>query len=268
MRVLFIGRDNAFNRKYVQELFADHELVSCLFVEIDRFTLSGRLRKIRKRMKRKGVFRVLDELAFQVYSTFFLRSGKEKELKAAQPDYYYKSSALPCPSFDVANVHSYAWIEYIKEQQPNIIFSICCNVIFREKLLSIPKLGTYILHEGVTPEYKGLHTPIWALMRNDPAGLGYSVLKADAQIDGGDVLVQGRYLLGEEEGLHTWSWIGHNALVEGMPAIREAFKHLEADQQFEPVPIEGRESQYYSWVTPSAYLRSKLSKKPKVAEQS
>ena len=41
MRVVFIGRDNSFNRKFISELFKDHELVCILIVEIDRFTFKG-----------------------------------------------------------------------------------------------------------------------------------------------------------------------------------------------------------------------------------
>ena len=45
MRVVFIGQDNSFNRKFISELFKDHELVCILFAEIDRFTFKGRLKK-------------------------------------------------------------------------------------------------------------------------------------------------------------------------------------------------------------------------------
>ena len=46
MGVVFIGQDNSFNRKFICELFKDHELVCCLFVEIDRFSFKGRLKKL------------------------------------------------------------------------------------------------------------------------------------------------------------------------------------------------------------------------------
>lgn len=259
MKVVFIGRDNSFNRKYVNELFKNHELTSCLFVEIDRFSFKGRLKKIRRRMRRRGFFTVLDELAFQFYSSYFLR--KEKELLLSKPDYFINNTELSCETHDVANVHSEKWIQFIKDQKPDIIFSICCNVIFKKELLDIPRLGTYILHEGITPEYKGLHTPIWALMNNEPDGLGYSLIKANHEIDGGEILDQGGYQLKENEGIRTWSWVGHNALIEGMPNIEKALDKLAKDGDFTPISETERKDQYYSWVRLSTFLKSRSKRK-------
>ena len=254
MRIVFIGRDNSFNRKYLNELFKEHEIVCCLFVEIDRFTFKGRSKKIKNRIKRKGLLRVIDELAFQFYSSFILRGRKEKKLKRSKPDYFVNELKLECPTYQVSNVHSKNWLELIKNHKPDIIFSICCNVIFRPKLLEIPRLGTYILHEGITPEYKGLHTPIWALLNGDLDCIGYSVIKANSEIDGGVILDQGAYNLKKDEGLKTWSWVGHNALIEGLPQIKEAFNQLELEGGFEPINTEGRKNKYYTWVTLSSFI--------------
>ncbi|NQY66884.1 MAG: hypothetical protein HRT72_04075, partial [Flavobacteriales bacterium] len=156
-----------------------------------------------------------------------MRSDYEKELLKSKPEYFVNRSRIDCPTYDVVDVHSEQWLRFIKEEDPDIIFSICCNVIFKQELLDIPSLGTCVLHEGITPEYKGLHTPIWALLNRDFDCLGYSIIKANNVIDGGDVLVQGKYDLKEKEGLRTWSWVGHNALIEGIPAMKKAFKELE-----------------------------------------
>ena len=254
MRVIFAGRDNNFNRRYVTELFRDHEIVACLFLEIDRFSYAARWRKITRRMKRYGVLRVIDELAFHVYDR--VANGKHsKQMLASDPDFFLKSTKLPCPAFQVSNIHNKKWLSYIQEQEPDLIFSICCNVIFRPKLYSIPKYGTFVLHEGLTPEYKGLHTPIWALLNNEEEFIGYTVLRVNDEIDGGEVLVQDTYKLAPGEDIRTWSWIGHNALIQGLPKIRDSLAELEKNGSFTPISLEGRKNQYYSWVTLSEYLR-------------
>ena len=37
---------------------------------------------------------------------------------------------------------------------------ICGSVIFKHAFYSIPRMGTLILHDDLTPEYLGLHTPL------------------------------------------------------------------------------------------------------------
>ena len=253
VRVIFAGRNNSFNRKFVTELFRDHELISCLFLEVGRESWGARLNKIRRRMKRYGIVRVVDELAFHVVDRVFHRKRAQRFLQQA-PEFFCDWPDLPCPSFDVDNIHSKRWLEYIEEQQPDILFSICCNVIFRPQLFNIPKLGTYVLHEGLTPEYKGLHTPIWALLNQEPEYVGYTMLRVNEQVDGGEVLSQGRYELAEGEDVRAWSWIGHKALIDGLPAMREALAELDHNGSFQPLSIEGRKHGYYTWVPLSTYL--------------
>ena len=254
MKVIFVGRNNSFNRQFTCELFRDHELVSCLFVEGQRTTTSGRFQKIARRVKRNGLLRVTDELAFHVYDRIF-HAKRNREFMQRAPDYFQQWPSLPCTSFEVDNIHSKKWLEYIEEQQPDIIFSICCNVIFRPKLYNIPKYGTYVLHEGLTPEYKGLHTPIWAMLKNDDEYIGYTMLRVNDEIDGGDVLSQGKYKLQPGEDVRTWSWVGHNALIQGLPEMRQKIDELATNGSFTPMPLEGRKSTYYTWVTLSQFLR-------------
>jgi hypothetical protein len=37
---------------------------------------------------------------------------------------------------------------------------ICGSVIFKHAFYSIPRMGTFILHDDLTPEYLGLHTTL------------------------------------------------------------------------------------------------------------
>ena len=253
MRVIFAGRNNSFNRKIAKELFRDHELISCLFLEEGRGNFSARLNRIRRRMKRYGVLRALDELAFHVYDRIFHKKHTRTFFKQA-PEFFLKWSKLTCPCYDVDNIHSKKWIDYIEEQKPDILFSVCCTVIFRPKLFNIPRLGTYVLHEGLTPEYKGLHTPIWALINDEQEYLGYTMLRVNESIDGGDVILQDGYDLKEDEDVRCWSWVAHKAIIDGLPKLRKTLADLEENETFTPVSIEGRKHQYYTWVPLSKFL--------------
>lgn len=208
-------------------------------------------------MKRYGVLRAIDELAFHAYDRVFHKKRTHSFLQKS-PEYFLEWPDLPCPSYDVDNIHSEKWLNYIKEQQPDIIFSVCCLVIFRPKLFNIPKIGTFVLHEGLTPEYKGLHTPIWAMLNNETEYLGYTMLQVNETIDGGDVVLQDGYELGEGEDVRCWSWVAHKAIIDGLPAMRKTLADLEKNRSFEPIPIEGRKHEYFTWVPLSQFLRKRF----------
>lgn len=258
MKFIFAGRDNSFNRKYINELVKDHDLICCLFLEIDRFTFKGRFRKIKKRIQKYGWIRVLDELSFHVWSTFILRTHREKQFMKTKPDYFSNSINLHCPVFEVENINSKKWLDFIKDQKPDVIFSICCNVHFNSTLVSIPRFGAYVLHEGILPEYKGLHSTLWTLLNKEYDYLGYTLFKANNITDGGSIVTQGKYELNKQEGIRSWSWVGHNALIKGLPEIIQAFKRLENEGGFIPLNTEHRKDQYYSWMRMSTFLHRSL----------
>ncbi|MCX6245173.1 MAG: formyltransferase family protein [Bacteroidetes bacterium] len=253
MRIVFAGRDNSFNRKFFTEISEDHEVLYCLFLEPGRKNAKDKCKRIGKRLRKYGLLKVIDELAFHLFDRLFLRKP-EITFKNSQPEYFNTKVELPFPSYTVENIHDAGWINFIKQSSPDIIFSLCCSVIFKPDLTSIPKYGTFILHEGLTPEYKGLHTTLWALLKKDYKSVGYTLFKANNDIDGGEILVQETYTRKYGEDYRTWSWISHNALIEGLDNIKRSLKNLEKNGNFEPIEKGSRESGVYTWMTLTKFL--------------
>jgi folate-dependent phosphoribosylglycinamide formyltransferase PurN len=253
MRIIFAGRDNSFNRKLFTEISKDHEILFCLFLEPGRKKATNVFRRIRKRIRKYGLLQVVNEVAFHLIDRFIIRKPEAK-FKDTQPEYFITEVELPFPSYSVENIHDFNWLRLIEQSSPDIIFSLCCNVIFKPVLTNIPKYGTFILHEGLTPEYKGLHTTLWALLKGDYKSVGYTLFKANNVIDGGEILAQGNYRLKDGENYRTWSWIGHNALIEGLDNIKKALKNLEQHNDFKPIETGNRESCYYTWMTLTEFL--------------
>lgn len=253
MKIIFLGRDNPFNRKYFSELSKEHELLCCLFLEPNRFKLTYRLNFICKRIRKYGFIRVSDELCFHLYYRLFFRNATMKLIKTKR-EYFIDKLELECPTYNVENIHNIKWIEFIRNCSPDIIFCMCSSVILKPVLYNIPKLGTFVLHEGITPEYKGLHTILWALLKKDYKNIGYTLLKINDEIDGGKILIQENYKLNGNEDYRTWVWIGHNALIEGLDHIKKALKEVELNKDFKPVETVKRESCIYTWMTLTKFL--------------
>jgi len=253
MRIIFAGRDNSFNRKIIHDFSKEHEIVCCLFLEPERVSWKGKRKMIMRRVKKYGLIKTLDQLAFHWFDRRFLRKNEAVFWKT-RAEYCDPSIQLNYPVYQVNNINNKEWVELCRELKPDIILATCSQVIFKPQLYTIPSLGTYIIHEGLTPEYKGLHTPLWALMKKDFQHIGYTVLKANEKIDGGEILIQGTYSIQPGESYRAWSWIGHNAIIAGLDDIRRCFRELEKKKYFIPISVEGRKSGYYTWIGLSNFI--------------
>lgn len=255
VKILFAGRDNPFNRGMINWLNDHFQVVAVYFLEPDRFSLSARWRKMRRRARRYGWLTALDELAFHAADRLYIRNGESRLWQTRVPAAFQRRQEISVPSFEVRDVHSPEWLARTRELAPDIVFSICGSVIFRQPFYSIPRMGTFVLHEGLTPEYKGLHTPLWALLKNEPQYVGYTILRVNDSIDGGEVLSQARYEVKPDEGVQHWSYVGHKAIVDNLPHIKSALRHLQTHGGFVPLDLSDRRNGYYSWMRLSEFVK-------------
>ena len=52
-----------------------------------------------------------------------------------------------------------------------------CKVILKEKIFGIPRVGTFVMHPGICPEYRNAHGCFWALVRRDLERVGMTLLR-------------------------------------------------------------------------------------------
>jgi folate-dependent phosphoribosylglycinamide formyltransferase PurN len=256
--VLFVGRDNAFNRNIIKRLSLEHIVVGAMFVEIDRFTLKGRLNRIKRRKKKYGLVKVLDELLFHIFDRIILRKVENKFINSNEniKSFLLDTPDLSIPIFNILNINDKSSIEIINNLQPDFIFSVCSSAIFGKDVFSIPKYGTLVLHEGLTPEYKGLHTPLWAFLNKEYQYIGYTLIKVNERIDGGEIVSQNSYQLEIDEGLHCWSYVAHKAIIINLELmINDLSNYLNQYPNYKFVNQGDRKNGYFTWVGISDYIK-------------
>jgi len=260
LRVLFVGRDNPFNRGVAKWAEDNFHLVACFFNEDDRFSIRSRWKVILRRIKRYGILRTLDQLLFQVFWKIMKMVFRENEhwIKKV-PHEFVQSVELKTPTYCIDDVHSKESIELCKNLKPDVIIGSCGSVIYKKHFYRIPTYGTFIIHEGITPEYRGLHTSLWAMLKNETQYVGVTVLKIDNSIDGGSILFQKRYELSDDEGWKCWSFVGHKAIIDALPDIKNAFDNLYREKSFKPVDTTGRTDGLYTWMGFSQFIRLRMS---------
>ncbi len=255
MKVVFIGRRWSFNTGIVQWLAENYTLCGVFYIEEESSSLKWRIDQIRQRIKKGGLLRACDEIVFRAFYHLVYGRQEHRMWASRMPERFKSISDSKKPTHSCDDIHAEHWLSTLRDLDPDIVFTVCVRTIFRPQLFKVPRLGSFVLHEGITPEYRGLDTTAWALLRGQQEYVGYTLLKVDEGIDSGPILCQGTYPDAVTLGFHC-SLVGHMALLHGLPEIKNTLDDLyRKSGNFTEVSKVGRISRNHSWVPMSSYLR-------------
>ncbi len=138
------------------------------------------------------------------------------------------------------NVNDPSYLSKIKKLKPDIIFS-SGSQIFKEDLLSLPKIACINRHSGALPSYGGLFPIFQALIHNEKK-IGVTIHYMVKEIDKGKIIYQEVFKVKKTDtllGLYETAYkISVHATIKALEIIRLKKK---------PVVINKLESSYYSF---------------------
>lgn len=259
LRCIFVGSPNRFTALLVHWLSIHTDLRGVVrnTSAYWSWSLKGRVQFAKKRLKRVGLLKTCDEtLYYLIVQRKFLRSALNAEGQAKLIDFYTGNYGPPHwqgDSIQTESVNSPEVIEFVGQRQPDLIMSMCVNDFFGRRLREIPRFGCFLWHEGITPEYKGLYSPFWAIHNLEPGMLGYTVLRMNERYDEGQVFLQGP-AMDVDPRSDSPAYIGHKAVLDSLPAVKELLRKLE-DGTVLPISTANRKSGTYTYPGLSDGLR-------------
>lgn len=259
LRCVFVGSPNRFTMLLSHWLSMHTDLQGVVRTSSAYWSrsLSGRLQFLRKRLNRVGLLKTFDEvLYYLLVHRKFLHSAANAETQTRLIDFYTSNHGSPNwngNSIQTDNVNSTDVLEFVRQCQPDLIMAMCVNDYFGRTLRGIPRLGCFLWHEGITPEYKGLYSPFWAIHNLDLSMLGYTVLRMNHRYDDGEVFLQGP-ALGIDPRNDWPPYIGHKAVLDSLPAVKELLGKLENGAAI-PISTADRKSASYTYPGLSDGLR-------------
>ena len=209
-------------------------------------------RRVRRELKRVGLLRFLDMLAFRVHYRLFLAASdraweeaEEARLSALVPE----TRGVP-----VHLTHSPNSAEaeaFVRACAPDLVVARC-KTILKESVFTIPRLGTFVMHPGVCPEYRNAHGCFWALASDDPARVGMTLLRIDKGVDTGPVY--GHYSYAFDAARESHARIQHRVVLENLDALASKLAEIAAGRA-ETIDTRGRASGEWGqpWLT--SYLK-------------
>ena len=217
----------------------------------------GRLRRrIAREIKRVGWLRFLDVLAFRVYYRMMKAAGdrrwERRELVRLRTRFPERPDA---PELVVASPNGGEAEAFIRERQPDLVIARC-KTLLEERIFSIPRLGTYVMHPGICPEYRNAHGCFWAMAAGDRGNVGMTLLRIDKGVDTGPVF---GYFRVAPDARESHVVTQHRVVLEHLDAIREKLLQIEAGAA-RPIETTGRSSAAWGqpWLT--AHFKMRRSK--------
>ncbi len=204
--------------------------------------------RVKRQLKRTGLFRFLDVMAFRLYYRMFL----------AQPDQQWEEERLSLlrrtypvltkvPRLTTSSPNSPEAAGFIQALAPDLMIARCKSLL-KEKIYSLPTTGTFVMHPGICPEYRNSHGCFWALANGDLDKVGMTLLRIDAGVDTGPSY--GYFYYDGDDATESHIVIQHRVVLDHLPEIAEKLIEIYEGRAV-PLPTSGRESATWGqpWLT-------------------
>jgi hypothetical protein len=259
LRCIFVGSPNRFTELIVHWLSNHTDLVGAVWTSSAEWakTFPKTVEFARRRLDRHGFAKVIDEIGYYFVSRKILKDHGEPFQSRLYNEYVrvYGQPSWKGDSILTDDINSPEVLKFVRERQPDLIMSMCINEFFKREIRETPRLGSFLWHEGIVPEYKGLYSPFWAIHNGEPELLGYSVLRMNGRYDEGEVYLQDR-VTGINTNTDSSLYIGHKAILDSLPSLAKFLVELERGTA-KSISIQGRPSGSYTYPGLTDWIRMK-----------
>ena len=147
---------------------------------------------------------------------------KGRELRPQPSPVKLVALELGLPVLQPERARSEGFIQALRELQPDLIVVVAYGQILPQAILDIPRFGCLNVHTSLLPQYRGAAPIQWAIV-NGEAETGVTIMKMDAGLDTGDILLQHRTPILSQDNSETLhdrlALMGAELLLKAIPAL-------------------------------------------------
>ncbi len=258
LRTAFIGIGDDFNQILVHWLSQRSEVTRVVWTDSMGWqrSMRGRYEFAARRRKRYGLRKVVDESLMYLWRHYVLLPKEAAAIRRNILEPYYAVHGRvhwDGPQMFTKDPNAPDVLEFLGSGNLDAAFASCIHDFFTRELRDTASKGLFLWHEGITPEYKGLYSPFWAIHNLELDKIGYTMLRTGDKLDAGEIFVQGTVPEVDLRLPHV-GYIGYQAVVASLPEVQQFLVDLEQGRA-RPIPREGAESNFYTYPGLSDYLR-------------
>ena len=128
------------------------------------------------------------------------------------------------PVYQPVKVREEAFVQILRELDPEVIVVAAFGQILPESILNMPKYGCINVHASLLPKYRG-GAPVHYAILNGDEKTGVTIMYMVKKMDAGNIIYQKETPISYDETVgelyDRLSTLGAEAIVEAMPAIIE-----------------------------------------------
>ena len=251
--VLICQYDAALVREIMPRWLASFtELAGILVI---REPSGHRLAKLQRSLRKDGLLGTLDLLAYRLYHRFVHAAGDRQFEDGIRQSLgqEYPAVQFEVPILEVGSPNSPEAQAFVRSCQPDVMLA-CCKHILKPAIFEQAKLGTFVMHPGICPEYRNAHGCFWALVNGDLERVGMTLLKIDRGIDTGPVY--GHFSASYDEVEDSHLTIQRRMTYGNLHHVQRILEQFEAGVA-EPIDTAGRASAVWGQPTLSSYWKWK-----------
>lgn len=175
--------------------------------------------------KKYGYFQVFLQILGRIYYKI-LNQKKDREIFNQIYNEDEIQSVLKNHSFKTFQTDDYGnpeTMEFIRSLEPDLLL-VHTGYWVGKKVRNIVNGRVIGGHPGITPDYRGVHSPFWAIFNGEPKKVGYTVFWLDSGVDTGDILQQSQVQIEKGDSYFTLSWKGMIGIAENQAKIIKAIE--------------------------------------------
>jgi methionyl-tRNA formyltransferase len=140
-------------------------------------------------------------------------------------------------------------LDWVKNFEPDVMFSLYYRDIIPHSILDIPPLGAINLHPSLLPKYRGTFAAPWVIINGEKsAGFTYHYILAT--VDTGNIILQKRVAVRQDD---TALALYNRLLVEGTGSFNRVFDLVTKDH-YQGRPQKGKSSYFGRKVPFAGYI--------------
>lgn len=202
--------------------------------------------------KRSGFFGFIDIVLYKIYHNIFLRKKEALQYSNIIQEHSDRFPLLGNKTqfLSTNNPKDQKTKDFITKIAPDMMI-VRAKMILPPSIFEIPKVGAYVLHPGICPQYRNAHGCYWAIANKDYNNVGVTLLKIDRGVDTGPIYGYFKYDYNSKSETHNI--IQTKVVSENFDQIKTRLIEVFNDEA-QNVNTEGLPSNIYGQPKLSSYL--------------